>query len=99
MADRLAEAPARVGRVPPAQFAPFSARAWTGTDYEGALACARWPAPACPIPPSRGMRRYPDVPTLILNGDLDNITPLADARVVARRFPNSRWSDVTTACT
>ena len=28
---------------------------WTGTDYEGALACARWPAPAFPIPPPRGM--------------------------------------------
>ena len=26
---------------------------------------------------------------LILNGDLDNITPLADARIVASRFPDS----------
>jgi hypothetical protein len=34
------------------------------------------------------------VPTLILNGDLDNITPLADATIVARRFPRSTLVDV-----
>ena len=91
---RLSEALARIDARPPAQFAPFSARAWTGTDYEGALACARWPAPAFPDPPAPPHARYPNVPTLILNGDLDNITPLEDARVVARRFPNSRLVDV-----
>lgn len=91
---RLAEALTRIDARPPAQFAPFSARAWTGTDYEGALACAHWPAPAFPDPPAPRHARYPNVPTLILNGDLDNITPLEDARVVARRFPNSRLVDV-----
>jgi hypothetical protein len=38
------------------------------------------------VPPGAA---YPRVPTLILNGDLDNITPLEDARVVAARFPRS----------
>ncbi|MGN6377741.1 MAG: alpha/beta hydrolase [Gaiellales bacterium] len=73
----------------PGAFAPFSATAWTGTDYEGALACINWPSPAFRDPPVNPSAPYPHVPTLVLNGDLDNITPLADARVVASRFPDS----------
>jgi pimeloyl-ACP methyl ester carboxylesterase len=85
---------AALAAYPPGAFAPFSAAAWTGTDYEGALACLRWPSRARPDPPDPPGARYPRVPTLVLNGDLDNITPLADAAVVARRFPNSTLVDV-----
>jgi pimeloyl-ACP methyl ester carboxylesterase len=75
---------------PAGTFAPFSAAAWTGTNYEGALACEQWPAsPASSDPPVNQAAPYPHVPTLVLNGDQDNITPLADARVVAGRFPDS----------
>ncbi len=75
---------------PPGAFAPFSAAAWTGTNYEGALACERWPgSPSASDPPVDPAAPYPHVPTLVLNGDQDNITPLADAQVVAGRFPDS----------
>lgn len=94
VAGRPAEVRARLRAYPAGSFAPFSAAAWTGTDYEGALACLRWPSPARPDPPAPPGAAYPRVPTLVLNGDLDNITPLADATVVAHRFPRSTLVDI-----
>jgi pimeloyl-ACP methyl ester carboxylesterase len=89
VADRPADVRSALAGYPAGTFAPFTATEWTGLDYEGALACLRWPSPAFADPPVPAGARYPDVPTLILDGDLDNITPLADARVVASRFPDS----------
>ncbi|HEY3764576.1 MAG TPA: alpha/beta fold hydrolase [Gaiellales bacterium] len=89
VADRGAFVRSALAAYPAGTFAPFTASEWTGIDYEGALACLRWPSPAFSDPPVPAGAPYPDVPTLILNGDLDNITPLADAQVVASRFPRS----------
>jgi pimeloyl-ACP methyl ester carboxylesterase len=94
VAARPAQVRARLAAYPAGTFAPFSAAAWTGTDFEGALACLRWPSPARPDPPAPPGAAYPRVPTLILNGDLDNITPLSDATIVAHRFPESTLVDV-----
>lgn len=93
-ADRAAEAARRFRAYPPGTFRPLSARAWTGVDYEGALACLHWPSPAdgdTVVPPGA---TYPDVPTLVLNGDLDTITASSGAREVARRFPRSTFVEV-----
>lgn len=90
LAERAAAARRRLDRYPPGAFAPFSPAAWTGTDYEGVMACLRWPdSPARSDPPLPPGAAYPRVPTLVLVGDLDNITPTADNRIVARRFPHS----------
>ena len=91
MADRRAEAERRIAAYPPGTFTPFSASAWTGTDYEGVFACLRWPSPARPDPPDPPGAVYPNVPTLVLNGDLDTITASSGAREVARRFPASTF--------
>jgi pimeloyl-ACP methyl ester carboxylesterase len=88
-AERRAEAQRRIAAYPDGTFAPFGAEAWTGTDYEGVLACLRWPSPARPDPPDPPGAAYPDVPTLVLNGDLDTITASSGAREVARRFPGA----------
>jgi pimeloyl-ACP methyl ester carboxylesterase len=94
IADRPDEVQAALAAYPPGTFRPFSPAAWTGTDYEGALACLKWPSPATPDPPDPPGAVYPNVPTLVLNGDLDTITPVADAQVVAANFPASQFVEV-----
>lgn len=93
-AARAAEAARRLRGYPPGTFAPIGAAAWTGVEYEGARACLQWPAPTdaeTVVPPGAS---YPDVPTLVLNGDLDTITASSGAREVARRFPRSTFVEV-----
>src|SRR5205823_6323635 len=97
VAQRPARVSAALGAYAPGAFVPFSADAWTGTDYEGVLACLRWPPAAFADPPVPAGAGYPEVPVLILNGDLDNITPLADARFVRRISRRARSSRSRTA--
>ncbi len=94
MGARRLEAERRIAAYPEGTFAPFSASAWTGTDYEGVFACLRWPSPARPDPPDPPAAAYPDVQTLVLNGDLDTITASSGAREVARRFPASTFVEL-----
>lgn len=91
---RAVEAARRLASYPIGTFEPFSASAWTGTDYEGVFACLRWPSPARSDPPDPPGALYPSVPTLVLNGDLDTITASSGAREVARRFPESTFVEV-----
>ena len=90
IAARQAAAAQHLAGSPAGTFAPFTGYQWTHTDYEGVLACADWPdSPSPSDPPIPAGAHYPHVPTLILSGDLDNITPTADAQIVASRFPDS----------
>ena len=91
---RPAEVRRRLAAYPPGTFAPFTAASWTGVDYEGFLACLDWPSSSTIDPPVPPAAVYPDVPTLVLNGDLDTITAAAGAREVSRRFPHSFFVEV-----
>ncbi|WP_163505281.1 alpha/beta fold hydrolase [Fodinicola acaciae] len=55
--------------------------------------CAEWPTPR-PSPPVPPRAAYPDVPVLVVNGQLDTTTTPSSARKVADRFPNSRYVEV-----
>ena len=92
--DRPAELARGLAAYPRGTFEPFSGAAWNGTDYEGWQACLRWPSPRVADPPDPVGAVYPDVPTLVLNGDLDTITASSGAREVARRFPGSTFVEV-----
>ena len=91
LATRRQQLAAARAALPPEQFAPFTATEWTSLPYEGATACLRWPGPRRPEPPVDPAAPYPAVPTLVVNGDLDNITTTDQAKVVASRFPNSTY--------
>ena len=95
IALRAEEAAARLGGYPLGTFTPFTAEAWTSLEYEGPLACMKWPSPAAGQPPEPANARYPRVPTLVLNGDLDTITASSGARVVAEKFPRSWFVEVS----
>jgi hypothetical protein len=94
LATRLAQLAQARAALPAESFLPVSPTAWTSVQYEGATACLRWPAPRRPDPPVPPDAPYPDVPTLVLNGDLDNITASSGARTVAARFPRSTFVEV-----
>lgn len=51
--------------------------------------CAVWPH--APLPPGSGDLVHSDVPTLLLSGERDPVTPPADAAQVAKGFPHGLW--------
>jgi pimeloyl-ACP methyl ester carboxylesterase len=98
-AQRRAEVRAAKARLAPDAFAPFTTDTWLASLYEHQLVygCVEWPAPAFPDPPAPPGAPYPTVPVLVLNGDLDAITPPADAARATALFPGARMLTVENA--
>ncbi len=95
---RLAKWDAAFDAIADALFAPFSVPAWREASrggFIGLLAnpeCAAWPAPNRDVPPlvpPNASRTT--APTLVMNGDLDKITPVDAALGVAGGFPNGTF--------
>jgi len=79
----------------PDTYAPFTIDEYRGMplDYAFIDQCASWPAiDAARVASMAKLRSapYPDVPALVLSGDLDNMTPVADGALVAKRFARGR---------
>jgi len=78
----------------PTLYAPFTLEEFLGIpiDYAYLPLCITWPVaspqhPAGePVPPGT---RFPSVPVLVLNGDLDTITTPAEGERAARLFPRA----------
>jgi hypothetical protein len=78
----------------PRAFAPFTIDDWLASPWTEFRSCLQWPAPSRNVAPVPKRADYPDVPTLVLAGDLDSITSSEGARVVADRFPNSTFVQI-----
>ena len=78
----------------PDGFYPFTVDEWLASDWVEYTSCLPWPSPDPWVPPLPEPHTYPDVPTLVLVGDLDSITSPEASRQVADHFPNSTYVEV-----
>jgi pimeloyl-ACP methyl ester carboxylesterase len=78
-------------------FSPFSKAAAARLDVSQVKQCIWWekPTPSSPVTPPHPT--YPNVPTLVLVGDLDTIVPMEQVRKVAALFPGSTFVPVAEA--
>lgn len=91
--ERIRQLAAAVTRLPKDHFAPFGRREYLLSSAAHLTSCLTWPAPPPgglepPVP--AGWRAPASFPTLVLAGEVDDITSVAEARQVRRRFPRSR---------
>ena len=56
------------------------------------MAAVRPRSPALPLVPDAP---YPQVPVLVVSGELDNMTPVADGAAAAARFPRAHHVVIT----
>ncbi len=75
-------------------LAPFSAAAWTATQLEAVGTCLEWPNDRAAARPFATGTALPDVPVLVVSGDLDTNTPAPSGRMAARQFPNARFVEI-----
>jgi pimeloyl-ACP methyl ester carboxylesterase len=84
-ARRRAQLRQRLAFAPSTAFLPFSVPEWlTMSAYsEPYEACLDWPRPRhrAPVVPAKPRKLPASIPTLILGGDLDSLTPFSDAQV------------------
>jgi pimeloyl-ACP methyl ester carboxylesterase len=97
VAQRIAERDRLIARrkaEAPATYAPFTIDEYRAMplDYAFIDECVEWPPPP-QFPPSPlvfAAASYPDVPVLIVSGELDNMTSVADGSDVAGHFPRAQ---------
>jgi len=80
----------------PGLYAPFTIDEYLGMsiDYSVLDLCLEWPRPPRRMPPAEPIPPgavFPEVPTLVLSGELDSITPPDGGADTAALFPRSRW--------
>ncbi|WP_306216382.1 alpha/beta hydrolase [Actinoplanes sp. RD1] len=89
VAVRTRDYNATQARLRDAGFAPFTAEAWvTRADYDTG-ACLSWPGDRSARSPFAPGAALPDVPVLVLSGDLDANTPVESGEAAAAQFPHA----------
>jgi pimeloyl-ACP methyl ester carboxylesterase len=90
---RIEQLTAASQRLPADHFAPFGRREYLLSSAAHLTSCLTWPVPPAGglEPPAPQDWQAPlSFPTLILAGELDDVTSVAEARQVQERFPRSR---------
>lgn len=92
--EQFRKALAERARTLPLAYEPFTLNEFLGLplDYSFIEQCIQWPVPpaAFPAPRVDAALAYPDIPALVISGEFDTMTPVADAMAVAARFPHSQ---------
>ena len=97
MPDRVSQYRAALDelrRNDPDAFAPFAIDDWVVSSATLFTSCIRWPVPMQHVHAKPPGAAYPEVPVLVLNGDLDSLTSPEGAQAVAGRFPNATYVEV-----
>ena len=93
--ERLLARDAAIARreaTAPETYAPFTIAEYRRMplDYAFIDQCVQWPVPRSPaVAPVPVDEPYPEVPVLVVSGDLDNMTSMADGAAAAARFPRA----------
>ncbi|GGK98330.1 esterase [Sphaerisporangium melleum] len=86
---------ARLARLAPRDYRPFRPRAWIGGITDLGDLCIAWPARRAPERHRLG--RPPDVPVLVVSGELDTGTPTEEALLAARSYRHAKVVEVPSA--
>ena len=97
VAERIAQYADAVSALPSDYFAPFSREAVAGSFSFFGWPCLHWEKPTPSSPVTLTHATYPHVPTLVLDGDMDNSVPLEETKRVASLFPDSSFVRVAEA--
>jgi pimeloyl-ACP methyl ester carboxylesterase len=83
-----------LSRIDPKEIPAATRDTFYGDDRvrEQLAICGIWPH--APLPPGSGDLVHSQVPTLLLSGERDPVTPPADAALVAKGFPNGLWVEI-----
>lgn len=93
-AERRRQYRAALAATDPADFGAFSAKGWAEGQTDGGDNCLDWPRRGTARPQPTELRHLPDVPVLVLSGDLDTNTPEANSRQSAAQFRHSSFVSV-----
>jgi pimeloyl-ACP methyl ester carboxylesterase len=97
VSERQEEFAGAISDLPSDFFAPFSRAAGTNLGVNLEKQCLWWqkPTPSSPVTPPGST--YPNVPTLVMSGDMDTIVATEEVREVAALFPGSTFVQVAEA--
>jgi len=81
----------------PDALAPFSPTAWVHGGFESPDWCLNWPADPTAGTPLAPGTTLPDVPVLVLSGDLDTNVPASQGRSAAALYPRATFVEIRNA--